>query len=423
MIQQLLILKNYARVRRALGRFRSREELEAWQDRQVVRHLRRILPKSEFLRHRFGDLPVERWRELPVTGKAEMMANFDRLNTARIRLDDAMAVALKAEETRDFAPMIGNIAVGLSSGTSGARGVFLASAAERAAWAGSILARALPRSIFEKHRIALFLRANSPLYTAIGSRRIQFEFFDLLEPVESQVDRLNRFDPTTLVGPPSLLGLLAESARLRIAPEKVISAAEVLEPRDRERIGARFGEPVHQIYQATEGFLGASRADGRVVLCEENLVIEKEWIDRELGAFTPIVTDFRRTTQPIVRHRLDDVLIEHRGGSVFTVLDRIEGRCDDLLDFGGVRVFPDFVRRAILAATEEIEDYRVQQLLDGSLEIALLGPASAQQAVRGSIGQLAKRLGAVAPEIRFVDWTPRDFRLGQKLRRVSRTKI
>ena len=416
---RLQILKNYLAALR-YRRFATRDQLERWQNVRVERHLARLLPKSPFLQERFEGIGTQNWRELPPITKVEMMANFDRLNTVGIQRGQAMEIALKAEETRDFSPMVGNITVGLSSGTSGARGLFLASPEERATWAGTILARALPRSLLHAQRIALFLRANSNLYATVGSRRIQFEFFDLLKPLSEQVEQLNRYQPTTLVGPASLLRLLAEEGGLTIEPEKVIAAAEVLEPQDAELISARFGSQTHQIYQATEGFLGASRSDGRVVLNEDQLVIEKDWLDREAGVFVPIVTDFLRTTQPIIRYRLDDVLVQHKDPGVYTVLDRIEGRCDDLLRFGERVCFPDFVRNGILRASAEVKDYRVVQRADESLEVGLLGPQSCEQPVLEALTQLVRQFGIENPQIRLVPYQVADPTEGRKLRRITR---
>ena len=63
----------------------------------------------------------------PIINKAIFMANFDTINTVNIKLEEALAVAIKSEENRDFSPTIKGITVGLSSGTSGNRGIFLAS--------------------------------------------------------------------------------------------------------------------------------------------------------------------------------------------------------------------------------------------------------------------------------------------------------
>ena len=65
--------------------------------------------------------------------------------------------------------------------------------------------------------------------------------------------------------------------------------------------------------------------------------IEKEYIDPATRRFVPVITDFSRTSQPIIRYRLNDILTEAAApcacGSLFTAIERIEGRCDDTLYF------------------------------------------------------------------------------------------
>lgn len=60
----------------------------------------------------------------PIIDKEVMMEHFDTLNTVHISKKEAFHVAFEAEKTRNFSPTIRNITVGLSSGTSGNRGVF-----------------------------------------------------------------------------------------------------------------------------------------------------------------------------------------------------------------------------------------------------------------------------------------------------------
>jgi putative adenylate-forming enzyme len=92
---------------------------------------------------------------------------------------------------------------------------------------------------------------------------------------------------------------------------------------------------VDQIYQATEGFLGVSCRYGAIHLNKDSIIVEKQWLDRSTRRFVPVITDFVRTTQPLIRYRLYDVLIERedqcRCGSIFTAIEKIEGREDDIL--------------------------------------------------------------------------------------------
>ncbi len=404
----------------------------------MQRHLRRVLPGSSYYREIFGDR-VDAWRDAPTTDKAAMMAEFDRLNTVGVHRDAALEAALEAERSRDFTPTVGPVTVGLSSGTSGNRGVFLASAAERSRWAGTILAKTLPGSLLfgPRHRIAFFLRANSNLYETVGSRRVRFEFFDLMSPVEDHLARLDALAPTVLVAPPSMLRMLSEAkaaAELSVAPGKVISVAEVLDPLDAVHIARAFGDPVHQIYQATEGLLGTTCPHGTLHLAEDGLVIQREYLDAEETRFTPVLTDFRRASQPILRYRLDDVLVLRPEpcpcGSVMTALDCVEGRADDLFylprtEGGPLRpVFPDFVRRSIIAASDAIEAYGVRQVAADALELFLrVRPDATRDEIRGAalrnLEELWARLGCRLPAVRFVDdWARGGMR---KLKRVERT--
>jgi putative adenylate-forming enzyme len=433
------ILWHYVQTRSR--RFRTREELLAWQDRQVQRHLKRILPHSAYYRERLAPpgsdplgpapLGLEQWRDWPTIDKAEMMRHFDRLNTVGVRAEEAFHVALEAERSRDFAPMLGSITVGLSSGTSGNRGLFLVSPSERFRWAGTMLARLLPGSILDKNRVAFFLRANSNLYETVGSSRIRFEFFDLMEPLDAHVARLNRFQPTVLIGPPSLLRLLAEHAGLAIAPVKVVSVAEVLDPLDELCLKERFGPVVHQVYQCTEGFLGVTCSHGTLHLNEDLVAFQREVLDAENRKFIPILTDFSRTTQPIIRYRLNDILTERAEpcpcGSVMTALERIEGRSDDLFYFAAtgaerlVPVFPDFIRRAVMEAAPEAIEYRVCQHSEALVEVSLRlppEPSDVEARVATRMAQLADELGAQPPAVTFTAYEAH--RSDRKLRRVER---
>lgn len=396
-VNPLTFLWHYWLARRGESRWRDRESLERWQERMVLTHLRRVLPVSPWLRERFGGLPVERWREVPAVRKAGAMEHFDDWNTAGVRREEAMEVALKAERSRDFSPTLRGLTVGLSSGTSGGRGIFLASPAERAMWAATMLARVLPRppgpdrsrgGLMGRHRIALFLRAGGGLYESAGRGRIQFRWFDLMRPAAGHWRDLEKFSPTILVAPPSLLGQVV-SAGLSITPERIVSCAETLDAFDRKALKRAFGQPIHEVYQATEGFLGATDEAGILRLNEDVMVVEREWIGE--NRFVPVITDFRRFTQPMIRHRLEDVLVSHPdAGGIFTGLSSVEGRCEDQLGTADHTVPGDSVVRALLRAAE-LRDFRVRQTGLQILRVAIL-PDSEE--IRGAVDSALRSLWA-----------------------------
>lgn len=418
----LAMASHFARTRWRLD-FRDRAKLEAWQQARLARYLSEVLPRAP----RFRNLTPARLADLPTMDKGAMMADFHGYNTRGVRLDDAYAIGFQAETTRDFDPLLGDLTVGLSSGTSGNRGVFLVSPAERRRWAGILLARALPRTLLGRLltpwapalRIAFFLRANSNLYTTLNSRRIDFGFFDLLEGVEPALSRLIARPPDVLVGPPSLLRALAAEARagrLKIAPRHIISVAEVLEDSDRQAIHAAFGMAPHQLYQATEGFLGYTCEHGTLHLNETFVHIEPDWLDATQTRFQPIVTDFTRETQLIVRYRLNDVLRIAESpcpcGRAERAIAAIEGRADEVLWLPerttgrAVAIYPDLIRRAMLFAGPAVREYDlVQSGMTLSLGLLAEGnPAAARARVIGELEKLWPTLGVVPPALAFTDW-------------------
>lgn len=359
-------------------RGKALDEFQDQRAREIIAYARE---QSPYYGELFKDSDVADWRAFPTTDKAAMMAHFDGFNTAGVKLEDAMRVALRAEADRDFAPKLNGLTVGLSSGSSGHRGLFLLDDRERAAWAGTVLARLLPPLRPRGHRVAFFLRSSSNLYTTLRSRWLDFRYFDLMLPLAEAIRGLNELQPDLLAGPPSLLGMLAAAAKrgeLRIRPLKVISFAEVLEPEERARIEAGFDQPIHEVYQCTEGLLAMSCPEGRLHVQEDLVALQAEPLGED--RFTPIVTDLWRRVQPIIRYRLNDVLRFSTEpcpcGSEFRVLAAIEGRCDDVCYFtepgGGRRaVFPDTIRRVILLSGPEITDYQAVQEQDGHLRIHL----------------------------------------------------
>lgn len=421
----------------ALARLRWRTLHGARLWRYQARRVRRIVAHADahspfYHRHWVGH-DLRKWRTLPTVDKKTMMDNFDGFNTVGLSKDAAMEVALHAERSRDFSPTLNGYTVGLSSGTSGHRGIFLAGPWEQAAWAGCILSRTLHTLRPRRLRVAFFLRSNSNLYEKIGGIFIQFRFFDLMLPIEQAVARLNDFKPHIVVAPPSLLRFLADAREhdtLHIAPERLVSVAEVLEPQDEARLSAVFAAPVHQIYQCTEGLLAISCVYGSLHIQEDLVLMQFEKLDGG-NRVSPIVTDLWRITQPIIRYRLNDVLrISPKKcacGSSFRVIEAIEGRSDDLLLFhlqdGSERTFfPDTIRRMVLLASPHVEDYYAVQFRPGHLRIHLAVVPGAPfshtaEEVAQSVRQTLAQYNCLPTDLEIVDGLPL-LPAGAKRRRV-----
>jgi putative adenylate-forming enzyme len=415
-------------------RFRSRSALERWQRRRVARHLRTYGPRAPFYAPLMGR--GARFHRLPIVDKAATLQRFDQLNTRGVRLTDALTAAREAERTRDFAPQLdGDLTVGLSSGTTGRPGVFLVSPDERMRWAGTILARVLDAAAVRRLvtpfarplEVRFFLRAGGPLYESVGSSRVRFTFHDLLDPFDDHVASLaaESGQVDVLVAPASVLVALA---RRRLAGElpgrfrQLVSVAEVLDRDDRRLVERAFGVAVGEVYQATEGLLAVTCPRGSLHLNEESVLVERE--PRGAGRIVPVVTDFDRTTQLVVRHRLDDVLrlstLPCACGRVTAVVEAVEGREDDVLRLAGrtglVDVFPDTVRRAMAMSGAAWGDWRIRQ--HGATVTLALRDGTDDEGVRSSLAEALETLGAIRPEVRLVDWPEED--PAAKVRRVAR---
>lgn len=263
------------------------------------------------------------------------------------------------------------------------------------------------------------------------------EYFDTFKDIDGHIERLNEYNPTIIVAPPSLLLMLAkkiEEGKLKTFVKKVVSVAEILEKPDEEYIKKQFNlKVIHQIYQATEGFLACTCEYGHLHLNEDLIKFDRKYIDAK--RFYPIITDFRRTSQPFVNYYLNDILVESEEpcecGSVLQRIEKIEGRSDDIFRFRNkfdkeITVFPDFIRRTILFA-ENIREYQVFQVNSNLLEIAILNINNEQEKlVKKEFDKLFDSLDIENVEIRFIDYKTdsnkkikKDNKKGYRMRRIQ----
>jgi putative adenylate-forming enzyme len=423
------LLKSYCR-----PRFRNRAALERWQQVQIKKHLAWITMHSPF----FAAFRGISFQNLPIFNKKKMMETFDTLNTAQVSLEKAFQIATQAERSRDFNTDLNGITVGLSSGTSGNKGIFLATENERALWVSEVLRRVLPIRLFKRQKIAFFLRADSKLYQSVRSRAFDFHFFDLAKPINVSLNQLNAFLPDIIVAPPSVLQAVAQYKILTnslLQPNKIVSVAEVLEKDVKKEVERVFGQTVHQVYQATEGFLASTCQYGTLHFHEDLVFIERKPLNSDNPAiFHPIITDFHRRTQPIVRYELNDIVHLRTTpcacGSIFTAIDHIEGRSDDILHFKTregtlVLIFPDFIRYAIVLASDTIENFQVIQISDNQLIVKILTSnelfPTCQMAVEKSLKDLFMSRKVEPITILFEPFVHSDF--FNKFRRVYRQHV
>jgi putative adenylate-forming enzyme len=406
----------FVRTRTLARLLRSREAIGRHQKRGCARLVSEARATIPFYRDK-----GPRFEDLPIIDKAIQQARFHEFNRPGITLDEAVEALAEGRDR------VRGCFVGQSTGTSGNRGRFVISPAERFAWLGTIVAKAVPDALIRRRRVALALPGFSSLYKSASSgSRIRLAFFDLALGVDAWRDDLAAFAPEVLVAPPKVLRRLAEDGVL--GGVEPFSGAEVLDPIDREIVEQASGRRVREIYMATEGLFAVACRHGTLHLAED--VVRFEWEEVPgSGLAVPIVTDMVRRVQPMIRYRMNDLLelspSPCRCGSPFQAVARIHGRMDDVFEFespkGPVMVTPDVLRNAVVDCDPRIRDYRIVQKKDGRVTVELDGglPAEVDAAVGSALERALARLGAAAEVGTVRGITPR---FDRKLRRVERER-
>jgi putative adenylate-forming enzyme len=411
-------------------RFQSTKQLKEWQNKRRNEVLNFVRTHTQF----YSEIrtPLS-WEEIPIMNKDLMLENFNGIVSLAIEHEEARKFALNAEVSRIFSKQLKGATVGLSSGTTGGQGIFLVSELERAEWAGYMLGKFLLRLPIFKQKIALFLRSNSKLYESVNVMNVKFQYYDLREPFENLSSHLGNWQPDIIVAPPEVFCELIDRGHNAAVHERlgrIISAANVLDPKDKEYIGNAFALAVDEIYQATEGFIASTCSAGSLHLNEDVVYLEEDKLDDT--RYIPIITDFRRRFQPMIRFRLNDVLIRKDGicscGSVFRRIEAIEGRSDDIViglsNESEVKIFPDFLRNAVLAVVPDVKDYKIVQSellklqLSGCMKEGREFPTTL---VRAAIARVFTERGCAIPTIEKVNWV--ESPLHSKRRRVMNEMV
>lgn len=358
----------------------------------------------------------------PVREPAEMRADLGAWNSLGLGAAQIVDAAQAAEEGRE-ANLPDQVQAGFSTGSQGARGVFLTTAAERDQYLGALLGRLVtPKRLLRPIRAALILRANNRLYADIQGAVAAFSFIGLDIAPEAQLEALRAFAPTHLVAPPHILAALArlvEAGDWTPRLDGLFFGAEPLGKLEGERLTQVFGLSPAPLYQATEGFLGAPCRFGTLHLNEENLIVERDPVAGS-NRFRPIVTDLRRRGQPMVRVWLDD-LIEPRSpcpcGSPRLAIQPVEGRVADIWRLGEALVLPREIDAAVEAALPFFASWRADAspagvqvfVADGEHQAPARAALEALLAARGISWPVTAQVVATVetrPKRRRVRWMP-----------------
>lgn len=396
--------------------------------RDALRELRgHAMARSPFYRRFHAGLEGRPLAQLPVLTKAELMANFDDLVTDRdIRLADVEAHLRQIAGDVHFR---GRYRVVSTSGTTGLRGIFLSDPAEWAhviasyaraqEWAGIVPSLHHPVRLavvsttkpwHQSARVGASVR--SPLAPTIR--------LDATDPMPQTVDQLNAFQPASLVAYASMHRLLAEeqlAGRLRVTPQAVMSASEVLTADTRQHIIDAWGIIPFDVYAATEAAGIASECEQHAGLhLYEDLVIA-EVVDENNDPVPPgvagaklLVSVLFSRTQPLIRYELSDSVVptDRRCpcGRTFRLIEGVQGRREDIIhlpsgDGRTVSIHPN-VFHDVLDRVRAGEWQIVQDAGDVRLLVARPGADFDGAAV---LAQIARALEASGAEVRGLSWT------------------
>ncbi len=292
--------------------------------------------------------------------------NFEGFNCENLSLNDAQNAAIESEKGSK-ANLKNGLVAGFSTGTSGQnRGLFVTNEYERASYLGQILGKVFaPSQLLKIRKIALCLRAGNSLYNT--PKAIDFRFFPLSLEREEIAKNIADFAPDILIAPTQILLEIAKADYKWSNLSKILYGAEGMNSIERTFIHSRIGIDPAPIYQATEGFLGAPCNKNNLHLNEDNIFFEFE--DLKNGAFSPIISDYKRKTQAIIKLNLDDIISFKQCdcGSNFKSIEHI-GRKSDIWHFDKI-YFPWEIENlvaphinptndwVIIGSKEEIEIY------------------------------------------------------------------
>ena len=336
----------------------TRERLEAAQLKKFRRFVSFVQRRSPFYRRIISERGIDPATcvptDFPILTKSDVIEHFDELVTDR-RITRARIAEFLARSTNPTERFEGRFHVLHTSGTSGTVGYFVFS---HEAWikGASHVVRAAPlrwrrRTAFVAATRGHFAGASLMLTGNLGSNNLFYDVrtFDVGQPMPEIIEGLNQFQPHNLSGYATVLKMLAEAQErgdLRIKPAHVGNGGEPLLPEVKAYLERVFKVPVLNGYASSEHlYMGMTLpgSDGMFLL-EDDLIFEIE-------ANHTCVTNLFNDAMPLIRYRMDDVLVPESNGHSgypFTRVKEVVGRYEDALVFTNRQGKDDFIHPIVI---------------------------------------------------------------------------
>ncbi|MBI4585368.1 MAG: phenylacetate--CoA ligase family protein [Planctomycetes bacterium] len=333
----------------------SRAELLALQEQRLEALIEHAWSHSPYYRRSWGGrMPrAEDFPKLEPLDKAELVERYDDVLADR-------ALSRGELQRRLGQPGRGPHVVLATSGTTGEPVVIPYSRREwieglaYALRGESRRSAGLLPSLWSARRLATVLtqnpiHASTHLHSGFSIPPLRRLQLSAGEPIEEQIEKLERFQPAMLAGYPSAIDPLARAqleGRLAIRPRRVLTGGETLAEGLRERVRAAWGAEVFDCYGLTETLVIAWECrEHRGLHIDEDAAIIEVVDDR--GRVLPagekgsaiLVTNLFNFTLPIIRYRVGDMLRIATEpcpcGVPFARLVSLEGRREEELRLRG----------------------------------------------------------------------------------------
>ena len=163
-------------------RFWSEKNIRKYQEKKTKEIVRYAVEYSKFFKEHYNKFDINKFSSLPIVNKKIMMDNLTEYNTLGLNKDDLINFALKVEKTRDFSVRFHGINIGMSSGTSGNKGIVITTKEEENYIKAMYTSRlVLPKG--EKVNCAFILRVNTPAFNYHQSGN-KLTYINLLQTIK-----------------------------------------------------------------------------------------------------------------------------------------------------------------------------------------------------------------------------------------------
>ena len=412
----------------------ERQEVQQKRLHELVEYARQHSPYFSKL---YADLPEDFClMDLPYTEKSVLLENYDEWVTDRnLHLQDVLDYVGR-DDSRSRELLLGKYTALRTSGSSG-NPLPMVRDDHRNKIHAQLIGQRLCGQMdpdflnIRKNKVATVIHSSNGASSYEAAKRMvranpgyehNFLCLSVLDSVENIVEELNRFQPDSMTGYPSMLIQLAleqQKGNLHINLKALASSAEMLSEENFHLIQKAFNCPVANNYCMTEG--------GEIAMTHNcpHLHLNEDWIivepvDKEKNPMGEteewsegiLVTDLSNFVQPIIRYYVNDVVRIRRKNFDCCPLPQLEIRG---------RVFPTytlagktFTAAALVTKAEVWEGltrYQFVQTDDCTLE--LRGKCHTGYEQEAVLGSLCKQIQAFfvennAPDARVV-WSDKPF--------------